>query len=722
MDTAELPLTGYLDRFSHRPGERFTAHVSLRDGGEYRARLVRVHCADPNPEGPGWRMEDLSAVFDRRVQGRRQGVHIGSYGIVEHGPARDAELPCTWAVLARIGEPGMTGTLIAEEGGGRRVALRLAADGVEGEIAGPSGAARLRGPALEARRWYRLWLAADPESGRVVLGQRAVDDAPAIVEAEAEVALPARGAVLFAAANAEAPRDHFTGKLEAPVILQGFVAEWPAALDMPAAKQLAAWDFSIGISSRVLTDTGLQQCHGRVVNTPTRAMAGARWSGAEMCWRHAPADYAAIHFSSVDLADCRWEADFSWTVPADLRSGAYALHLTSEAGEDWLPLYVLPPREGPHAKLAFLAATFTYQAYANHSRGNADAAYKARVDAWNAAPANPDDFPIYGRSTYNLHADGTGIAFSTRRRPVLTMRPGFLTFNDPKGSGLRHYPADTHILAWLEAKGIAFDVITDEDLDEEGVGLLEPYRAVFTGSHPEYHTLNTLDALQGFVDGGGNLAYLGGNGFYWRIARDPEAADMIELRRAEGGIRAWAAEAGEYYHATDGQYGGLWKRNRRPPQMLAGVGFSGQGLFEGSYYRRLPASYSAEYAWMFAGIEGDIIGDYGLSGGAAAGFEVDRADVQQGTPANAVILARSENLPASFVTPPEEMLNHVFAIDGEKVAEVCRGEIVHFTTPAGGEVFAVGSITFCGSLWRDGAFDGPISRLLENVARRFTAP
>ena len=31
--------------------------------------------------------------------------------------------------------------------------------------------------------------------------------------------------------------------------------------------------------------------------------------------------------------------------------------------------------------------------------------------------------------------------------------------------GLRHFPADTHLIAWLEAKGYAYDVITDEELD-----------------------------------------------------------------------------------------------------------------------------------------------------------------------------------------------------------------------------------------------------------------
>jgi len=137
-------------------------------------------------------------------------------------------------------------------------------------------------------------------------------------------------------------------------------------------------------------------------------------------------------------------------------SGAYALHLTCNEGQDHIPFYVLPNRTGPFASVVFLASTFTYQAYANHARGNADAAYKARASAWGASPYNPDDYPIYGRSTYNRHADDSGISISSRRRPILTMRSGFLTFDDPHGSGLRHYPADTHLLAWLEAKSIAF--------------------------------------------------------------------------------------------------------------------------------------------------------------------------------------------------------------------------------------------------------------------------
>jgi N,N-dimethylformamidase len=142
-------------------------------------------------------------------------------------------------------------------------------------------------------------------------------------------------------------------------------------------------------------------------------------------------------------------------------------------------------------------------------------------------------------------------------------------------------------------------------------------------------------------------------------------------------------------------------------------------MFEGTHYRKLPAA--AGYAWVFEGVEGEIFGNYGLSGGGAAGFELDRADFTLGTPANAAILARSEDPPASFVTVPEELLSHVTTISGEKADALKRAEIVHFTTPGGGEVFAVGSITWCGSLWQGGAFQGPVSRIMENVLRRFAA-
>ena len=719
--SAHLPITGYLDRFSHRPGETFTAHVGLRTPGPARARLVRVISGDPNPAGPGLRFEDLSAVFTTEFAGIHQPIALGSHAIIDPAPARDPAQACTWTALIMAGLPDETRTVLSEADTSAQVTLRAGAIGVEASLVWPGGSLTLRTDThLRPRTWYRIWLSADPASGVVMLGQTDTTGAAATARAEARgLRLPSGGTLLLAAETAATPSGHFTGKIEEPALLAGTRTSWPDALARADLPVIGLWDFALAIDSQTIVDTGRQNRHGRLVNAPTRAVVGARWSGTEHCWRHAPQDYAAIHFHDGDIDDCRWQPSFTFTVPETLKSGAYALHITSTEGEDWLPLYVLPKREGPHAPIAFLASTFTYQAYANHARGNADADYIARMKDWGAYPNNADHWPLYGRSTYNKHADGSGISLSSRLRPILTIRPGYLTFNDPMGSGLRHYPADTHLLAWLTDKGLDFDVVTDEDLDDEGLPLIAPYKTVLTGSHPEYHTPGTLDALSAYTHSGGKLAYLGGNGFYWRIARDKARPHMIEIRRAEGGIRAWAAEPGEYYHAIDGQMGGLWRRNRRPPQQLAGVGFSGQGKFEGTYYRRLPTSYEGELAWVFAGINEEIVGDYGLSGGGAAGFELDRADPMLGTPENAVILARSEDPPKSFVTVHEELLGASNTISGESAPDLMRGEIVYFDTPSGGAVFSVGSITFCGSLWRDGRFDGPVSRLLENVVRRF---
>jgi N,N-dimethylformamidase len=263
-----------------------------------------------------------------------------------------------------------------------------------------------------------------------------------------------------------------------------------------------------------------------------------------------------------------------------------------------------------------------------------------------------------------------------------------------------------------------FDVVTDQELHDDGHEALAPYTAVLTTTHPEYHTARSLDAFQHYRDAGGRLGYLGGNGFYWRVALHEEAPGTIEIRRGEGGIRIWAAEPGEYYNAFDGAYGGLWRRNGRPPQKLAGIGFSAQGTFLGSYYRRTPESNDPRTSWIFDGIDDELLGDFGLSGGGAAGYELDRADPGLGSPEDLIVVARSEGHADTYVVVPEEILSHVSTVPGEKPAELIRADMSYFATPSGGAVFSTGSITFCGSLPCNG-FDNNISRLLLNVVKRF---
>ena len=479
------------------------------------------------------------------------------------------------------------------------------------------------------------------------------------------------------------------------------------------------FDFSRDIGTPNAVDVGPHALHGEVINLPTRAVMSSQWDGSTFDWTQHPAHYAAIHFHDDDLYDCDWHTDFTIKIPDDFRSGVYGVRLkTTEGDEDMIPFFVTAPLGAPQSRIAVLIPTFTYTVYANIARGNTNDEWRQTVREWQAWPWNADDHPEYGLSTYNLHSDGSGIAYSSRRRPIITMRSATVCYPGVPGSGLRHFAADAHLWYWLESEGYSFDVITDDDLHYHGGRAIDAYDVVMTTTHPEYHTRETLDALSAYTEGGGRFMYLGGNGFYWKVALSDAWPGAIEIRRGEGGIRAWASEPGEYYNALDGTYGGLWRRNGRPPQQLTGVGFTSQGEHRGGGYQRTAASYDPDYQWMFEGIDDEFLGDFGLSGGGAAGFELDRADTRLGTPKNAVVLASAHGDSNHFVLVPEDILTNLLSWNGEDFEELIRSDMVYFETQNTGAVFSVGSITFCGSLpVNDG--DNNISRLIKNVLNRF---
>jgi N,N-dimethylformamidase len=710
-----IPLTGYINKLSAQPGGSLEFKISSQS--EYSARLIHIICGDPNPEGPGIKYEPVDgASFEGTYQGREQTVHLGSYAITQ--PFQIIEAHCCdgagsgvfsisatifptlpqlngqQTIISHLDDQGCGFSLDMNEHGTR---LSLHFGELNGEVV-----AQIQKP-LQSHTWYRVAAVVDVEEGRVTISQEPIkslhgvnDTGQASAEWEAVQSFGNNKASLVVAARTVngAATNHFNGKIESPTLKY-----------QASGETICSLDFALNQDSPILArDIGPNRWDAELVNVPTRGITGSTWSGQEQCWRHAPSEYGAIHFHDDDLYDCAWKTDFVFTVPESMASGVYGALLTSDdtTAQDIIPFYVRPKKGKPTSDTVFLASTFTYQIYANHQRDNADnTEYIKRTNEWDGArKCHPSHHPEYGASTYNLHSDGSGICYSSRLRPILTMRPGFLTFFDKHGSGLRHFPADTHILDWFDVIGKDFDVVTDEDLHEEGYDLLKSYKVVLTGTHPEYHTVNTLDALQSYVDGGGHFMYLGGNGFYWRIAASPAAPGLLEIRRGEGGVRAWASMPGEYYNNLDGgSYGGLWRRNGRPPQQLAGVGFSSQGQFEGSCYIRTAASRDdPRVSWIFKGIDGNILGDYGLSGGGAAGFELDRADLKLGSPCNIVVLASSQGKHSleTFIPVYEDMLTHVSCTTGGSPQDLIRADMVYFETANGGAVFSSGSITFCG--------------------------
>jgi len=286
------------------------------------------------------------------------------------------------------------------------------------------------------------------------------------------------------------------------------------------------------------------------------------------------------------------------------------------------------------APLLFVASTATFLAYANIGTRLDQPGFEVHSEG--LVTLSADDVYLsehreLGLSSYDTHTDGSGVCYSSGARPILNMRPRGNAFN---------YVNDTHILDWLEEQNIDYDVLTDEDIDREGARALKPYRAVITGSHPEYVSRPMLDAFQAYQNGGGRHMYLGGNGFYWRIAFHSDRIGQIEIRRGISGTRTWEGEAGENNLSFTGEPGGLWRSNGRAPQRLVGVGFDAQVFDRSTFYRRMPDSFNPRIAFAFEGIgSDDRIGDFGLRLGGAAGLEIDRADRTLGSAPNLLILA-----------------------------------------------------------------------------------
>jgi len=151
---------------------------------------------------------------------------------------------------------------------------------------------------------------------------------------------------------------------------------------------------------------------------------------------------------------------------------------------------------------------------------------------------------------------------------------------------------------------------------------------------------------------------------------------------------------------------------------MAGTGFTAQGFDLSSFYRRNKDSFDERAAFIFAGVGKDeLIGDFGLIGGGAAGLEIDRADRLLGTPPNALVLASSENhTPVYMVVLEEILINAPGLCNGE--SDLVRADMIFFETPSGGAVFATSSIAWAGSLSHNN-YQNNVSRITGNVLNRF---
>ena len=734
-----MGIVGYADRMTAQPGDVVKVMVSTA-APRYRVDIVRMIHGDANPRGPGIKETVVETPANGEYNGRRQTLPLGSHVVVPDHPAlrlggsftltawiaptrHDPRAPGgntpdgDQGILTKWSARDHTGYGLFLENDGR-LALWLGGPGGEVDkvraetalrpwVPSIPGAANAPRPHHVDTTWYFVAATYDAASGRAVLYQEPVSEFPfdptrAVTERTTSVKSLTTNAAPFLIAAYASPADgnsaavdgHFNGKIDGPrVYSRALSRQELTALQQGRAPNdaVAAWDFSLDIPTNKVTDTSSRKLHGVAINTPTRAVTGHNWTGREMNYKHARDQYGAIYFHDDDLEDAKWEAGFEFKIPATLKSGVYAARLRTESAEDYVPFFVRPKKGSATAKIAFLVPTFSYLAYG--STGTTG---------------------INILSNYSHHTDGSGIGYSSRLRPITNMRPKITTRNPWQ------FMEDTYIVDWLEVKGFTADVITDQDLHVEGAALLAPYKVVLTGSHPEYYSQQMMDGLHTYLEKGGRLMYMGGNGFYWVTPMDPSGR-FIELRRRDG-TEHWQGAPGESHHSLTGEPGGLWRFRGLPPQRYFGVGFTAQGFDKGSPFKRMPGSFDPRAAFIFEGIGPDeVIGDFPslALGEGAAGQELDRVDYAIGSPAHTLLLAQSFGHSDAYQHVVEEV-NTSDSKQGGTVNTLVHADLAYLEYPNGGGVFSTGSIAWCGSLSYNN-YTNNVSRITENVLRRFAS-
>ena len=694
-------MVAYVNPLSLRAGERIELKASSHRPATAKLDLVRIICGDPTRTGPGFKEIEIDSSLPATLGVPHQPITPGSFGEVDLcGIELSRRLAIEVHVRATAPHAWQTVLSVnAANGQGIEVQIR---DG-HFALCIASGPAIKLSEEIDPAKWYRLTLEISFADHATVVsevtplptrspGRDYLSSGPHKIRTSLAVLPP--GALLNCLFAASMSGERFDGRISHPTIKIDDVT--------------LEWDFSEDISGRKLCEVSSNERHGLIYQLPARAVTGPQWDGIYHDWKSCPQHYDAVHFHSDDLYDVDWKVSASLELPRDLASGIYAFRLTTDSEIERTPFFVRPAANMQTADIALLMPSCTYMAYANHRMLIEGANFVAARSRLRPEHEYIRDHPEIGPSLYEKHRDGSGVMYSSRHRPNLQLRPGADGWN---------FTPDTDINAFMETLELNHDVIADEDLHRDGIAALSTYKILVTGSHPEYWSSAMLDALEQWLRNGGRLLYLGGNGFYWRVAFSDAWPGAIELRRAEDGVRNWQAETGESYHSFNGEYGGMWRRLGRAPNELVGVGFAAQGFERAIGYRRSSASYDPRVAWIFNGVNEQDIGISGLGGGAA-GQEVDSYNPDLGSPAHAVILASATEFGPDMSRTKEELQASILVPLPDPVV---RADMVFFETPAGGAVFSVGSISWFGALARDN-YDNDVAKITRNVLRRFLDP
>lgn len=372
-------------------------------------------------------------------------------------------------------------------------------------------------------------------------------------------------------------------------------------------------------------------------------------------------------------------------VTAPQRSGLYYVHARGRSGAFFGFPWIVAPRQ-PQAAIAVLASTNTWNAY-NHWGGRSNYLNAAGLPARPVVNARQDLLRYGGGWLLGLEWQ-----FPDQQYPPLSFErpdaPSSIDENaeagDPIEGMLACHLAAAHwrLLAWLERQGYAYDLYGDAQL-HDGVLDLDAYKLLVLGAHPEYWSRSMYERVRDWVERGGRLVYLGGDGITCEVELHSDRMRCKTQLLSQGLFEMADPDDPEL------RYESRFHRTVEPSGKLLGVVSTETGLSTAGPYRVVRDDH-----WIFAGTGLAAGAHFGTASqheryhGGASGHETDK--LSRYAPAATVLLAKGVN--------PD---------DG--------GAEMVYLEPGNGAVFSTGSVTYPASL----LVDEHISRITANVIDRF---
>jgi hypothetical protein len=448
--------------------------------------------------------------------------------------------------------------------------------------------------------------------------------------------------------------------------------------------------------------------------------------GAEraVVWtRSGVAGVAAETPADASANGCGWPAPLAVPLGRDWPSGYYSVGL--RAGEETADAFLVVRPSSRRRSILLVLSTATYNAY----------------NDWGGP---------------SLYTGGTRVSFERPlargflRKPKperrkMQPRPDpqarwFFEWAEPLGlsvwsGGAGWWNWERRFVAWAEREGFDLDVAVSQDL-EQRPDVLDGHRLFVCVGHDEYWSWAMREALDAFVDAGGNAAILSGNTCFWQIRFEDggRAMTCFKYRANEDPVVGTGDERLLTGPWSDRRIG--WPETRTIGLSFTRGGYSRYGLG----VPRASGAYTVwrRDHWAFEGTDlryGDALG---LADEIVA-YEVDGCELElrdglpvpthaDGAPDSLEVLATAparlwaaNEQPSRYAGEPGDLETAAEAVFGPAWQdELHRLEHNHacigvFERPGGGTVFNAGVTD-----WAYGLGDPDVGRITRNVVARLS--